>query len=65
MLSRLLKDGPKRVAITANRGVIKLIRSYLPEECKRYSLRESDFVLTEGHSMKAEEFEIRYLGDQA
>ena len=33
------------------------------EECRRYSLKESDFVLNERLSVKTYEFEIHYLND--
>ncbi|MBR4636599.1 MAG: Rne/Rng family ribonuclease [Clostridia bacterium] len=63
ILSRILKEGPKRVSITADPNVIRLIRKHLSEECRRYSLKESDFVLNERLSVKTDEFELHYLND--
>ena len=64
VLSAALKEGPRRVSITASPAVIALIKKHIGEECRRNGLNESDYELRENASERTEDFEIRILRGQ-
>ena len=61
VLSRILAEGQSKVSVTAAPAVIELMRRYLPEECRRYGLQESDFVFKASDRADPESFDIHYL----
>lgn len=65
VLSRILREGQTRVTVSAAASVIRLLKKHLPDECRRFGLREKDFVLEQNHSDNTEIFDIRYSGESA
>ncbi|MBR6007370.1 MAG: hypothetical protein IK064_07045, partial [Clostridia bacterium] len=61
VLSRIFAEGQSKVSVTAAPAVIELMRRYLPEECRRYGLQESDFVFKASDRADPESFDIHYL----
>ncbi|MBR0136757.1 MAG: hypothetical protein IJM18_11175 [Clostridia bacterium] len=52
-----------RVSITANPGVIALIRRHLSDECRALKLSPSSFTLIENNGVDTEQFSIRWTSD--
>lgn len=63
LLSHILRDGMSRVSITANPGVIALIRRHLSDECRALKLSPSSFTLIENNGVDTEQFSIRWTSD--